>query len=99
MVDSLRGAQGGYSLKKVPSELSLAEVVEAISGAFMSLSESSNGSPGGPFGHRAHHGVLLSTIWEQVHAAELAVLRSVTLKDLIDRYHHLKQERALMYHI
>src|SRR5437899_389467 len=32
LVDSVRGAQGGYVLAKVPSEISLAEIVEALDG-------------------------------------------------------------------
>jgi DNA-binding IscR family transcriptional regulator len=38
-------------------------------------------------------------VWERVRQAELGVLNSVTLKELVERQQQLEQERALMYHI
>src|SRR3982751_4762884 len=35
LVDSVRGAQGGYALAKTPSEISLADIVEALDGPLM----------------------------------------------------------------
>src|SRR6059058_3076335 len=32
LVDSLRGAQGGYMLSRLPGEISLADIVEALDG-------------------------------------------------------------------
>lgn len=97
LVDSVRGAQGGYVLAKAPSEISLAEIVEALDGPLTMPKQSPlshrRGSGGTPFD------LLLSDIWAQVRQAELGVLSAVTLKDLVDRHRQLDQERALMYHI
>jgi Rrf2 family transcriptional regulator, cysteine metabolism repressor len=97
LVESVRGAQGGYILAKVPSELSLAEIVEALDGPLTSPKQ-----PKPP--HRRPSGrtpfdSILRDIWAQVRHAELGVLSAVTLKDLVDRHLQLEQERALMYHI
>ena len=97
LVESVRGAQGGYILAKVPSELSLAEIIEALDGPLTSPKQSN------PL-HRRLSGrtpfdSLLCDIWAQVRHAELGVLSAVTLKDLVDRHQQLEQERALMYHI
>jgi len=97
IVDSLRGAQGGYSLKKSPSDLSLADIVEAM-----------NGSLDPDVRHMAHNGstprhiqheALLSTIWDRVRQAELDVLNSVSLETLTKQYMQLEQEQVPMYHI
>ncbi len=97
IVDSVRGASGGYTLGKSPADISLAEIVEALDGPL---------SPGTPRGSAARrlrgqlkHDVLLANVWERVHQAELGVLGTVTLKDLADRQQQLEQERAPMYHI
>jgi Rrf2 family transcriptional regulator, cysteine metabolism repressor len=97
LVDSVRGAQGGYILAKVPSEVSLAEIVEALDGpvTIPRQPKSSHGRASG----RTPFDSLLCDIWTRVRQAELGVLSAVSLKDLVDRHQQLDQERALMYHI
>lgn len=97
IVDSLRGALGGYTLNKKPAEISLAEIVEALDGPL---------SPGTLRGFatrrlrsRLKPDALLTSVWERVHQAELSVLGTVTLKELAERQQQLEQERTLMYHI
>lgn len=97
LVESVRGAQGGYVLTKVPSELSLAEIVEALDGP-VSLPKQPK-TPHRRLSGRTPFDSLLSDIWTQVRQAELGVLSAVTLRDLVDRHQQLEQERALMYHI
>lgn len=95
LVDSLRGAQGGYLLGKLPEEISLAEIVEALDGTL------SNG-----VNERHRHvrsqsksDLLLADVWERVRLAELGVLNAVTLRELAERHQQLDRERTLMYHI
>ena len=97
IVDSVRGALGGYTLGKNPAGISLAEIVEALDGPL---------SPGAPRGSATRRlrgqlkpDVLLASVWERVHQAELGVLGTVTLKDLAERQQKLEQERTFMYHI
>ena len=97
VVESVRGAQGGYSLRKVPGEITLAEVVEAMNGHTESVGRhmSTNGH-----GNRSiHQEKLLTTIWDRVRRAERQILSSITLQSLVERYNQLEQERAPMYHI
>jgi Rrf2 family protein len=95
LVDSARGAQGGYRLSRLPKEISLAQIVETLDGSLSSMSRprSSARRPG------LASESLLGEIWERVRQAELSVLSSVTLQDLTERYRQLDQERTLMYHI
>ena len=97
LVDSVRGAQGGYTLAKASSEISLAEIVEALDGPLTIPTQPrlshGRGSARMPFDS------LLGDIWSQVRQAEHGVLSAVTLKELVDRHQQLDQERALMYHI
>jgi Rrf2 family protein len=97
LVDSLRGAQGGYTLSKQPADVSLASIVEALDGPLAAI------APRGPAPRRLRGQVkpdaLLAGVWERVHQAELGVLGTVTLKDLAERQKQLEQERTLMYHI
>lgn len=96
LVDSIRGAQGGYLLLKNPSELSMADILEALDGPVL--------HGGGLDGHvqqkresRPH--LLLGRVWEQVEQAERAVLEAITIEDLVERQRALDQQQNPMYHI
>jgi Rrf2 family transcriptional regulator, cysteine metabolism repressor len=97
LVDSLRGAQGGYVLGKPASDLSLAEIVQALDGPF-TLPKQSRAASRRPH-ERLKFESILSPVWEKLRQAELDVLSGVSLQDLIEHYHELEQTRALMYHI
>lgn len=97
LVDSQRGARGGYLLGKPSGEISLAEIVEALDGPIL---PSRGREVGGRRGReRANPELLLADVWEQVRQAELGVLNAVMLTDLLLRHQQLQQERTLMYHI
>jgi len=82
LVESVRGAKGGYQLRRAPSEIRLSEVIRLIDG------------PLAPFGdaeqlrtlidrdaeHRALYKVFL-----EVRDAAAKILENTTLGDLIDR--------------
>ncbi|RMH05668.1 MAG: Rrf2 family transcriptional regulator [Nitrospirae bacterium] len=101
IVDSVRGAQGGYSLRKDPALISLAEIVEAVEGPREYQSPPLGGGTVHHNGHAQtfHHAMLLATIWERVRQAERDILQSITLDTLKDQYRQLVHERGLMYHI
>ena len=96
LVSSLRGAQGGYVLTKNPSELSVAEILEALEGPFFPV-------PGlnGQGLHRPaiKSDLLLTNVWDRVFEAERHVLESITVEDLVEQQRQLEQQRTLMYHI
>lgn len=97
IVESSRGAHGGYVLTKKPGDTSLAEIVEALDGSLLpSLPRRVRGLS---LRERSRPETLLADVWERVREAELSVLGSVTLTDLAERQHQLEQERTLMYHI
>ncbi len=96
LVDSLRGAQGGYMLMKEPSVLSVADILEALDG---------------PVFHRVFQGrsvlekrltkqeLLLGNIWEQVEQAEREVLGGITIEQLAGRQRAIEEQHNPMYHI
>jgi Rrf2 family protein len=96
LVDSLRGAQGGYRLQKEPASLSVADILEALDG---------------PVFHRTLQGrpefdryltkqeLLLGQVWKQVAQAEHEVLQRITIDDLASRQRAIEARRSPMYHI
>ena len=93
LVTSQRGAQGGYVLSKKPSDVSVAEILEALEGPFL-LTTETNG--------RLHHTkseTLLAKIWNRVQEAERHVLEGITVEELAGQQRQIEQQRSLMYHI
>ena len=96
LVSSLRGAQGGYVLSKKPSELSLAEILEALEGPLLSVGGLNGlGSPG----RGTKSETLLAAVWDRVCTAERNVLEAITVEELAGKQRQLEQQRSLMYHI
>jgi len=96
LVSSQRGAQGGYVLSKKPTELSLADVLEALDGPLLTAGVSNNRPP---HQRMTKSELLLTKVWEQVHEAERDVLEAITIDELAGKQRVLDQQRTLMYHI
>jgi Rrf2 family transcriptional regulator, cysteine metabolism repressor len=96
LVESHRGAQGGYLLSRESGATSIAAIFEALEG---------------PVFHRSFIGVgmrdrramkpelLLSDVWEQVQQAERTVLEGITVEDLAMRQQAVDAQQTPMYHI
>ena len=97
VVTSQRGAQGGYVLSRKPSELSVADILDALEGPLLTT----NGEAGPK--HSSSRGgkqeALLAHIWERVKRAEWSVLSEVTVEELAKRQRALDAQHTLMYHI
>lgn len=82
LVQSIRGAQGGYRLAKKPEEITAGMVLRAVEGALAPVSclEGENCCP------RKDLCVTLE-VWQKIQEAISSVVDSLTLQDLVCRYH------------
>ena len=87
MVRSTRGASGGYQLTRLPKDISLAEIVDAIEGRQDEL----NGSAA----ETAESQVVLE-VWRNVCSTQRVILEATTLESLKDR---VREEVTDMYYI
>lgn len=98
LVESARGARGGYRLAKPASEIRIGDVIQAVDGPIAmparALPRLRNGN-----GHQTSHGSLVQGVWEAVKASVLETLNRTTLADLCRRARDLEAQRVLMYHI
>ncbi len=90
LVASTRGAAGGYQINRPPEEVSLGEVVAAITG-----SADKNEGVGGSARRSTAADILMQT-WRELAAIEQETLRSISLADLLDR---IRGDDGPMYHI
>src|SRR6476660_10302027 len=73
LVSSLRGAQGGYVLSKKPSEVSVAEILEALDGPLL---PPLGGARRAQVRRLGKPELLLGQVWEQVYQAERQLLEA-----------------------
>ena len=86
LVDSRRGAHGGYSLARPAAEITMAEVVEALEGDIAPIECISEAADGTPVCAREtqHDGLTCPTkvLWTRVQGSIVRTLNEITLAEL-----------------
>jgi Rrf2 family protein len=96
LVESQRGAQGGYLLTPEPAALSIADIFEALEGPVFHRSFVGHQTRDR---HATKPELLLDDVWEQVQQAERKVLENITVEHLAMRQRTIDAQRNPMYHI
>jgi Rrf2 family protein len=81
LLQSVRGANGGYMLAKHPSEITIRMIVEKLEGD-VSLVECTEN----PNVCRRNADCVARTIWKKADEAIMQVLDGITLQDMVDDY-------------
>jgi len=81
LVESTRGSAGGYQLARPPSDISLAEVINAI--------DLASAAPPGPLtAPRSPTAQAVREVWEEIQSEEKRLLEERTLAELAARTLH-----------
>jgi Rrf2 family protein len=86
LVDSRRGSHGGYLLARPASQITMAEVVEALEGSIAPIeciSEAADGSIVCARESRENHVCPTKLLWTRVRFSIVSTLRETTLADLL----------------
>lgn len=86
LVESRRGARGGYLLARPAEEITMAEVVEALEGAIAPIECISAGADGTLVCSResdADHVCSTKLLWTRVHGSIVSTLQETKLSDLV----------------
>jgi len=94
LVKSTRGARGGVSLVKPPSEIKLSEAVQLLEGSIAPVDCVNDPK----LCHRSAYCVTRD-IWSEMKNAMSQVLDSTTIQDLVERQKQKGQAEVEMYHI
>jgi Rrf2 family cysteine metabolism transcriptional repressor len=79
-IDAVRGAQGGYVLKRPPSKIVLFDIVQALEGSLAPVECLENKNACDRIASCKSR-----TVWKELMEAQKKVLCSVTLQDILDR--------------
>ena len=95
IVRSRRGTDGGYVLTRPPGQITVGDVIRAMSGPFVQLSCSDSGNFSDDCGKQTM--CQFKPIWMEVDRAIGSILNNVTYEELVRRSRI--SQRQLMYHI
>lgn len=93
LVNSTRGAHGGYTLAKSPSEITLKEVIQALEGSLSPVECIDT-----PAVCQRVQFCITRDIWKELGEKMSQTLESVTLKDMV-KMQRDKEEKAIIYNI
>jgi Rrf2 family protein len=93
LINSYRGAYGGYTLSRSPSEITIKEIVEILEGNLTLVECVEN-----PAVCKRVCGCVSRTVWIRLKEKISETLSSINLDDLIKLYKE-KKEKILMYNI
>ena len=99
LVESVRGAQGGYILARPPKEITLGEIVQNIEGTLSPMICVPEGDEKQCLQPVEPSGCVLKEVWSDVRSAILSVLNGKTLYDLTVRYRAVEERTKVMFHI
>src|SRR5438046_5353381 len=95
IASSRRGTEGRYNLTRPPSEITVGDVIRAMSGPFVQLSCQESGNLADNCGKQDI--CQFRPIWVEVDRAIGSMLNNVTFEELVRRSRI--SQRQLMYHI
>ena len=95
IVRSRRGTEGGYTLSRAPGQITVGDVLRAVSGPFVQLSCLDSGNFADDCGKQTT--CQFKPIWADVDRAIGNVLNNITFEELVRRSR--ASQRQLMYHI
>ena len=89
LIKSIRGAQGGYVLNKLPEEITVADIIDVLEGP-IEISDCVEGAI-------CHNVDCCATrlLWQKIKTSIEEVTNSVTLKDIVDDYNEMKENNIL----
>ncbi len=94
LVKAIRGAKGGYSLAKPPSEICLYDVIETLEGP-LNLLDCLRDAKACPKASSC----VTREIWKEVSDAISKIFYSVTLEDMVNRKKEIGKSNPQMYQI
>jgi Rrf2 family protein len=94
LVKAVRGAKGGYSLAKPPSEICLYDVIETLEGP-LNLLDCLHDTKA----CQKVSSCVTREIWKEVSDAMSKIFYSVTLEDMVNRKREMEKSSLPMYQI
>jgi len=97
MVKSARGSQGGYTLAKKPSQITIGDILRVLEGTLAPTDCIEDGSKS--FNCEKAEWCVTRRVWEEVKMAIEKVVDSISLQQLVDDHKKMLSNDSYMYYI
>ncbi len=94
LVESVRGAQGGYLLAHAPEEITVGSVIRTLEG---SMAPSDCVAEGNNVECEKADCCVTRPIWEKIRISVDNVIDSITLQDMVDDYNSQTNDKSMFY--
>lgn len=96
IVESVRGAQGGYRLGRPANKITVGDILRALEG---SLSPVDCVQENNPVSCARYEECVMKDVWRKMRDSINAAVDSISLADLVENYHALGHKNDFMYYI
>jgi len=97
IVESVRGPQGGYKLAKLPSEITVGEILRAVEGNLSPVTCAETGECNQPCGD--YNLCVTKTVWQNMMLEINKVVDGITIEDLVKAYKDQQTMDVIEYFI
>ncbi|MDY6967551.1 MAG: Rrf2 family transcriptional regulator [Spirochaetota bacterium] len=94
LINSSRGAHGGYMLAKAPNEITFSEIIKAVEGHTVVTECVSS-----PSVCNRSDLCVCRDVWTELSEKTMEILRSITLQDVVKKQIEMQKSKPLMYYI
>ena len=95
LVNSIKGAQGGYVLADKPSNITVGKILRVLEGDLAIVVDDNNTA----MTNNQMEYCLKNAVWEKMNASINQLADSITLEDLMNQYNQLNSNLSLMANI
>lgn len=95
LVNSIKGAQGGYVLADKPSNITVGKILRVLEGDLAIVVDDNNTA----MTNNQMEYCLKNAVWEKMNASINQLADSITLEDLMNQYNQLNSNLSLMAYI
>lgn len=96
LVNSIKGAQGGYILADNPADITVGKILRALEGS-LSIVDYSNEEV--ETDKKSIEYCLKVNLWEKINQSIDKVVDNITLEDLVEQYKDMNNSENLMFYI
>lgn len=94
IVNSVKGAQGGYQLARMPRQITVLDVLSAVELSLFEQTEETVNVKAPEI-----ESVMRTSVFDVIDSAVKSVLEKITLEDLVSQVEEQKKDRGFMYFI
>lgn len=93
LVNSVKGAQGGYTLARTPDRIPVGSILRALEGD-LSIIDDKAETDGNHY-----EACIRKNVWDRLNESINAIVDSLTLQDLMDEYQQMDATQSFIYYI